>query len=173
MGAGARCAEQLQHRIGGMSEEALERPLESRKLRVTLVGILQLGVDESEELLALGLVGDALDDVRGLHHEREIEARMLAEATLVTQERVELLVVDVAAVAALVGVVATVLADAMLVGHRAAAAWALQLLRGCAALVEGGVLDEQIGRDHRNGEVEAYLRLRRLYRESLDELPQL
>jgi hypothetical protein len=33
-GAGARCAEQLQHRIGGMSEEALERPLESRKLRV-------------------------------------------------------------------------------------------------------------------------------------------
>jgi hypothetical protein len=31
---------------------------------VTLVGILQLGVDESEELLALGLVGDALDEHR-------------------------------------------------------------------------------------------------------------
>jgi len=166
VGAGARCAEQLQDRIGGMSEEALERPLESRKLRVTLVGILQLGVDASEELLVLGLVGDALDDVRGLHHEREIEARMLAEATLVTQERVELLVVDVAAVVALspqfLQMPCLSVTKRLQRGHCAA-----------APLSEGGVHDEQISRDHRNGEVEAYLRLRRLYRESLDELPQL
>jgi hypothetical protein len=52
----------------------------------------------------------------GLDDEGVVEARVLAEAALVAQEGVELLVVDVAAVAALVRVVAAMLADAVLVG---------------------------------------------------------
>ncbi len=74
-----------------------------------------------------------------IHDESKLEAGVLAEATLVAQEGVELLIVDVAAVAALVRVVAAVLADAMLVGDRARAARALQLLRGHALLVEARV----------------------------------
>ena len=74
----------------------------------------------------------------GLDDEGIVESSMLAEAALVAQEGVKLLVIDVAAVAALVGVVAAVLTDAVLVGDGARAARALELLSRRRLLVKGG-----------------------------------
>ena len=81
--------------------------------------ILKLIVDEREQLGALRLVADALDHVRRARGQGELKTRMFAEAALVAKKGVELLVVDVAAVPALVGVVATMLADSVLVRDRA------------------------------------------------------
>ena len=120
-----------------LREEAFEGHLVGRELGVPLVGVEELGVDQRQQLLRLRLGGDALDDVRRADGERELEARELAEAALVAQEGVELLVVDVPAVAALVRVVAAVVADAVLVGDGARAARALQLLAARAVRLVG------------------------------------
>ncbi len=72
--------------------------------------------------------------VRGHTHEarlagdRVVEARMLAVATLVAQEAVQVLVVDVAAEAALERVLAAVPANAVPVRYRAVAAGAQHAL---------------------------------------------
>jgi len=79
--------------------------------------------------VCINLLGaDGVHHKRGPHAEGPVEARVLAEAALVAEQRVEFLVVDVAALAALEGVVAAVLADAVPVRHRARAARALELL---------------------------------------------
>ena len=102
-----------------MTKQALEWATQCSELLIFFAGILQLRVNEGEQFLALGLIGDALNHIRWFHDKVEVEACVLAEATFVAEKGIKLLIVYVAAMPALVGIVTAVLADAMLVGNRA------------------------------------------------------